>query len=56
MMIRVALWPDGWWDYEEYLEDYPHRSDDYVMVGFPETASDDDIEMAVQRYIMEKGK
>ena len=29
----LIVWPDNSWCYAEYLEEYPWKSDDYVLVS-----------------------
>ena len=50
MTTFICIWPDGTWCYQSEAEEFIHKSDDYFIAGFPDTASEDDIDNAVGKW------
>ena len=51
MIIEIVLWPDGTWDEMEDIDQYNHKSDDFILLTFPNTATYQEIEECVDSYL-----
>jgi hypothetical protein len=50
--MKIYIWPNGDWCYEEDLSDYLHDySDDYSEMTVPDHATEDQIEQEVQNLL-----
>ena len=49
-MTKVYIWPDGDWCYEDELQEYSWKSDDY-KVYFLQLSNDSDIENVILSLI-----
>jgi len=51
--IKIYVWADGTWCYEEELKDFEHKSDDIseVTLQAEDINSDDDIENYIHRFL-----
>lgn len=50
-MISIVYWPDGWWDYQEQLHEYAHKSDDYTSIEVDEALTPDEIDLLVEEKV-----
>ena len=41
MYMEIAVWADGTWTEVEYLDEYSHMSDDFIVVIKPESNTQD---------------
>ena len=50
LVKEVCVWPDKMWAYIEELSEYNSKSDDYIVIGVPVEADDDQIDLIVESF------
>lgn len=50
LVKEVCVWPDKMWSYIEELSDRNSKSDDYIVIGVPVEADDDQIDLIVESF------
>ena len=49
--IPIILWPDGDWCFEEHLNEYSWKSDDFLKIDLPSNIEDIDAWLALTQIL-----
>lgn len=47
--VAVCVWPDETWCFQDDIEEYSWKSDDYIIYHVPDELSDEDIDALVTK-------